>query len=122
MHDAAYQRLCGNEFYRLLLAELWLKLESCELVGLLATSIKQQVTESKGKSTSLYLKHKEIGLTRVLQGSMGDIEASRRHRQGLAPIDSNPVASTRHTGSCGWLTFWTLLRQIHEWWANQQIV
>lgn len=35
----------------LLLAELWLKLESCQLVGLLATSVKQQATgESTGES------------------------------------------------------------------------
>ena len=47
-------------FTSLLLAELWLKLESCELVGLPAMSIKQQATESEENGTSLYLKkHRE---------------------------------------------------------------
>ena len=42
VHEAVYQRAVGNKFHSLLLAELWLKLGSCELVGLQATSIKQQ--------------------------------------------------------------------------------
>ena len=51
VHDSVYHRLRGSEFYKLLLAEL--KLERCELVGLPATSIKQQATESKGESSVL---------------------------------------------------------------------
>ena len=33
VHDAVYKRLCGSEFYKLPQVELWLKLESCELVA-----------------------------------------------------------------------------------------
>ena len=41
-------------------SELWLRLASCELAGLPATSIKQQATESTGQSNILYLnKHRE---------------------------------------------------------------
>ena len=36
--------------HNLVLAELWLKLVSCQLVGLSAMSIKQQITGSKGES------------------------------------------------------------------------
>ena len=47
--DAVYPRLCDSEFYKIVLAELWLKPEGYELAGLPATSIKQQATESKGE-------------------------------------------------------------------------
>ena len=50
VHDAMYQTTCGINSYNVLLAELWLRLESCQLVGLPATSIKQQATGSKGES------------------------------------------------------------------------
>ena len=32
VHDASYQRMCATSFYSLLLAEPWLKLESCRLL------------------------------------------------------------------------------------------
>ena len=36
-HDAVHQSMCGSKCQNLLLAELWLRLESCQLVGLPAT-------------------------------------------------------------------------------------
>ena len=50
VHDAVYQGMCGSKFYNLLLAELWLRLQSCQLTGLPATRIKQQATGYKGES------------------------------------------------------------------------
>ena len=47
---AVYQKLCGSNCYNLLLAELWPRLESCQLVGLPATSSKQQATRFKEES------------------------------------------------------------------------
>lgn len=41
--------MCGISFDSLLLAELWLKLERCQLVRLPAKSIKQEATGSKGE-------------------------------------------------------------------------
>ena len=41
--------------YNLVLAEVWLKLESCQLVGLAAMSIEQQAIGSKESRISLYL-------------------------------------------------------------------
>ena len=50
--EAAYRapNVVWQYFYNVLLAELWLELESCHLVGLPPTSINQQATGSKGKS------------------------------------------------------------------------
>ena len=84
VHDAVYQRLCGSEFYKLLLAEL--KLESCELVGLPATSIRQQATESKGESNVITSRNIErIGLTVYVYGihrgiSQAQAGASSKHK------------------------------------------
>ena len=50
VQDAVYQSTCGSNFYTLPLAELWLRLESCQLVGQPATSFKQQATGFKGES------------------------------------------------------------------------
>ena len=89
-------------FYNLLLAELWLRHESCQLVGLPATSIKLQATGSKGESNVIIpeVTHRKNWSNKGLWDR--SIEASCRHRQGLAP-------STKYTESRGRLTSWNEL-------------
>ena len=87
--------MCGSDSYNLLLAGLWLRLEGCQLVGLLATSIKQQATGSKGDSNVIMPEVTQGKV--VLQESMGQIEASCRHRQGLAPSTSTCFKQGLHT-------------------------